>query len=103
MKDLIKKQEKMITEDLYIYLDRFITIARNNGMTNREMYSSLENIENLFKKARKETAEAVTEKMIGKPYLREHPFSEQLIEDNIGYNRRIKEEKEIKKQIIESL
>ena len=52
------------------------------------------------KRVIKETAKMVCDKMIGKPYLREHPFSEQLDADEVGYNIRIKEEKEIKSQII---
>ena len=91
MKDLIKKQE-----------EEFSKIFR----TSRDcisLYGSEEKIQNFISKVRKETAEAVADKMIGKPYLREHPFSEQLDEDEVGYNIRIKEEKEIKKQIIENL
>ena len=62
-------------------------------------------LEKLLDQVRKETAEAVAEKMIGE-------ISDLRKEDtgdagetmwNNGYDRRIKEEKEIKKQIIESL
>ena len=92
MKDLIKKQEEE--------LENNINSSQNLGGLGIPICgyeSARENLENFIKKVRKETAEAVVEKMIG-----EEIYATCGEEDD-GYNKRIKEEKEIKKSIIKSL
>ena len=59
-------------------------------------------LEKLLDKAIRETAEAVCDKMIGEGYVLRF-YEEKYLPFYKGYNNRIKEEKEIKKQIIESL
>ena len=64
-------------------------------------------LEKLLDKVIRETAEAVAEKMIGKEIENYYPSGDinepYLSDEDISYNQRIKEEKEIKKQIIENL
>ncbi len=57
---------------------------------------------NFLDKVRKETAEAVAEKMIGTKYAQGF-YNPDDLNFAKGYNDRIKEEKEIKQQIIKEL
>lgn len=88
MKDLIKKQEEELRRE---FMNHFF--GEFSDRKDRLCSWWL----NKISKVRKETAEAVCDKMIG-----EEIYAICREEDD-GYNLRIAEEKEIKKQIIESL
>ena len=92
MKNLIKKQEEKLNR-------KFVSdscVGANDNLEDYELFMTnvkVRDIKKLVKEFRKETAEAVAEKMIGKR-------RKKFFNSDVGYNERIKEEKEIKKQII---
>lgn len=99
MKDLIKKQEEVVND--------IVGRIRYWDTERKEMLR--EGLLELVSEVRKETAEAVADKMIGTT-LEERSdffsFSINKLEKRFfveGYNQKLKEEKELKKSIIESL
>ena len=125
MKDLIKKQEEefkgvigVIKDNTLDFLpEKMCDNCKNTDIDSddfkqwceacgeeteiinfRDMVESLltNDLGYFIKKVRKETAEAVCDKMIGKMRVPEYPLASRVL----GYNQRIKEEKELKKQII---
>ena len=89
--NLIKKQE----EELYKILSEDETTIEDISQLN-SLKKTEKKLDNFIQKARKEWTIAVCNKMIGK---RRKIF----FNSDRGYNERIKEEKEIKKQIIKEL
>ena len=106
MKDLIKKQEEVVND----------IVGRIRYWDTERKEKLREGLLELISKVRKETAEAVADKMIGE----ERDSDDSMLskkcksrltafkaimdyQGDLGYNERIKEEKEIKKQIIKSL
>ena len=98
MKNLIKKQEEKLNR-------KFVSdscVGANDNLEDYELFMTnvkVRDIKKLVKEFRKETAEAVCDKMIGKMRVPEYPLASRVL----GYNQRIKEEKEIKKQIIKHM
>ena len=98
MKNLIKKQEEKLNR-------KFVSdscVGANDNLEDYELFMTnvkVRDIKKLVKEFRKETAEAVCDKMIGKMRVPEYPLASRVL----GYNQRIKEEKELKKQIIKEL
>lgn len=92
MKNLIKKQEEKLNR-------KFVSdscVGANDNLEDYELFMTnvkVRDIKKLVKEFRKETAEAVCDKMIGKV----------LKNDIMSWNDRVITEQIIKKQIIESL
>ncbi len=93
MKELIKKQE----EEFDII---FPSQKGESGGLYITMYDTKQ-LKDFIAKVRKETAEAVCDKMIGKEGNEETP--EWFRRARHGYNTRIEEEKEIKQQILKEI
>lgn len=96
-KNLIKKQDKIITEEIYRNMDSFLVEAgkRSIEQLNQDRHLFVENIFEVILKVRKETTEYVCDKMIGEK------LKESIDEEyNTGYNVRIEKENKIKKQIL---
>ena len=91
MKELIKKQEEEFDKE-------FVCSIQFGGFPREQILG-------FIKKVRKETAEMVCDEMIGPiSDLRKEEVGDpgEMMWDN-GYDNRIKEEKEMKKQIIKEL
>lgn len=104
MKDLIKKQEEEFDAHFEWSNAEGITYHEtDSNIKFDEKITDLHKLKDFIKKARKETAEAVAEKMIGEisDLRKEETGDAGETIWNDGYDERIKEEKEIKKQIIE--
>ena len=94
MKEDIKKKQENLVDELAEQLSRMIYHQRVGSLGKGFVEEETKNkIRKTFDKVRKETAEAVCDKMIGKV----------LKNDIMSWNDRVITEQIIKKQIIESL
>ena len=113
MKDLIKKQEEYLEEFAELHNQDCSCLMEDPDACDCD---NMKQIKHIMDKVRKETAEAVADKMIGeerdsddsvlskKCKSRLTAFKSIMdYQGDLGYNERIKEEKEIKKYIIENL
>ena len=113
MKDLIKKQDKKFEGTIHailagLLLNGFIQGQENEKLNDRPLDFAKKEFNKIIKKVRKETAEAVCDKMIGEE--RDEIFKDDGKHLRIwsdghqgGWNKRVREEKQIKKQIIKKL
>ena len=99
MKDLIKKQEEELNDKFCVMLER---AGIQYGESSEEWQ---EDLENFISKVRKETAKEVCDRMIRGVSdfrkIKSKSWGEERLD--IGYDKRIEEEKEIKKEILINL